>query len=287
MMGGVLVDGCLAALAVEDAVELRAEQDAEGGEVEPDEGGDGGAQGAVDDGVVGDAGDVEAEGEGDGEPEQGGGDGAGGDAAPALFAAGAEMVDGAENGRAGEESEGPAGQPPKISTTTRSSCWEFSIIQCSMVWPKMSTKVAMESGTSEMGTSKSARMRTSNQLHCSGKLIGAAEALHKGEHDAERGEDGERYGGEQDLEREGTAGLEIGLEQRHGVGGEELFGGAAQGVEERCCRRDQGEHGGGDQEGREEHQHAGVGGGLGGIEDVVGDGLEDGSQEGLSQSGES
>ena len=101
------------ATEVHGAVEFSSDENVEGGEIKPDESGDSSAEGAVEHGVVGDAGDVEAEGESGGEPEKCGSDGAGGDALPGLLVAGAEVIEGGEDGDAGEESDGPANDAPE------------------------------------------------------------------------------------------------------------------------------------------------------------------------------
>ena len=98
---------------VDGAIELGAGEDTEGGEIEPDEGSDSCAEGAVEHGVVGDAGDVEAEGQSGGKPEKCGSDGAGCDALPGLLVTCAEVVEGGEDGDAGDESDGPANDAPE------------------------------------------------------------------------------------------------------------------------------------------------------------------------------
>ena len=85
------------------SVELCAAEDAERDDVEPEEQGDAGTEGAVDLGVVGEAGDVPAEGEGGEKPHDGGGDGSGKSALPGLLHGRSHVIDeGDEADAAGE-----------------------------------------------------------------------------------------------------------------------------------------------------------------------------------------
>src|ERR1035441_8404412 len=91
-----------------NAIEFSAQQSAEGGQIKPDQGGDSSAEGAVEHRVVGDARDVPAEGQRGRKPEQRGGHGPRSDQEPMLFAPGAEVIERAENGDAGEQGDRPA-----------------------------------------------------------------------------------------------------------------------------------------------------------------------------------
>ena len=84
---------------VELHVELCAEEDAEGDDVEPEEQSDAGTERSVDQGVVGEAGDVPAEDEGGEEPHDGGGDGSGKSALPGLPDGRSHVIDECDDGR--------------------------------------------------------------------------------------------------------------------------------------------------------------------------------------------
>ena len=90
---------------VEFGVELCPAEDAEGDDVEPEEESDGGAERAIDLGVVGKARDVPAEDECGGEPHGGGDDGAGKDALPGLLHGCSEVVDQTDDADAAEMEE--------------------------------------------------------------------------------------------------------------------------------------------------------------------------------------
>ncbi len=93
-------------------VEFSSDEDADGDHVEPHQGGHGRPEGAVDDRVVSEAGDVESVEQGDEEPGCGTEQGSGHDAPPVLRLRRAEVVDHSEYGHAREHGDDPSHQAP-------------------------------------------------------------------------------------------------------------------------------------------------------------------------------
>ena len=101
------------AFPIEDAIQLRAQQCAERGDVEPDQGCDAGAKRAIEHGVVGNARDIPSEGQRGREPEQRGGQRARPHPGPVLLAAGAKVIEGAQDTDACDEGDGPSRHAPR------------------------------------------------------------------------------------------------------------------------------------------------------------------------------
>jgi len=110
-------------------------------------------------------------------------------------------------------------------------------------------------------------------------MVGAAEAFHEGEHHAEAGEDAEGGGGEDDLGGMDSSAEDVRLQQVHGVRGQKLIESCAEPAGEVGPFRHLSDERGENQGSGKEHEHAGIGRSLGGVDDVVRHGLGDGVTE--------
>ena len=95
-------------MMVEFVVELGAEEDAKGDDVEPEEQSNAGTERSVYLGVVGEAGDVPAEDEGGNEPHEGRSDGSGKNSSPGLPERSAHVIDESDDADISGQRDGPA-----------------------------------------------------------------------------------------------------------------------------------------------------------------------------------
>ena len=113
---------------------------------------------------------------------------------PVLLAPRAKVIERGQNGDAGDQRDRPAHHPPEEQHNVAQLVAALSIIQISIWWPKTSTSVASESGTSAIGTSSSARSRRPQKLQSSVRQpVGAAKALHQRQHHAQPGKDAQSW----------------------------------------------------------------------------------------------
>ena len=105
--------------------------------------------------------------------------------------------------------------------------------------------------------------------------VGAAKTLHEREHDAEARKDAEAAGGEHQLPGINAAREDVGLNQVKRVYGKKLVEDGAQLAQHGAAflhlRHQRGDY----QQSGKDHEHAGIRRGLGGVDHVVGQGLED------------
>src|SRR5574341_1224258 len=256
-------------VGMEQGVELGSHQHDDGKNVHPDQQGDGGAEGAVDEVVGGHRLHVPGEDHRGGEPQSGGHAGAGQHAMPGLRSRQAVMVDEGDDGDAGQGGDGPAPQCPQEEDEGPD------------LPPTVQGKPGLEliakgyqqggeghghEGEKDEEDGDGALLPHARGL---GEAIGAAEAIHPGDHDAGGGQQRDEGSGDEQARGPLLSGVEVGdglrgrPRRQHGAhGGGHL---ADEDVSLLGVRKGAGHH----QQQRKQREGGGVGGGLGDGKAVV------------------
>ena len=171
--------------ASELGVELRAAEDAERDDVEPEEQGDACAERAVDLGVVGKAGDVPAEDEGARNHMTVATTAPGRVALPGLLHGRAHVVDERDEADAAGERDDPADDEGEDVDEGRAEGATCRASQTMMKWPKTTRMLATTKGMQrerdeEEGAAAASARRSSSRR----EVVGAAKAFHEGGDDA-------------------------------------------------------------------------------------------------------
>lgn len=257
---------------VKFSVELGSEEHSERDDVEPEEKGDAGAEGAIDLGVVRETRDVPAKGDSGGKPHHGRENGPREHTLPGLPHGRSQVIDKSDDTDAAGKDDCPANEQSDgiDGRASRGHNMESQPLGHDLTEDNESAGQS-ERNQRERDQEKSAKAALPEGPAVAWEIVGAADAFHQ------RGEDTGRSG-EADDERddEGVSRTgavrrvdEVALQQRTDVGGKDAVKESGQLEAEWSVVGKETDNSGGDDEGGKEGHHRGVGGGLGEVETVM------------------